>query len=114
VLAQYLVYVCLFTQNLGREASEYLFVNKQGPWAGAELTTGLAKATALHLGVWLPVSKWRHVAIAVGNRFLHKGIWAFQDSGVSGVGAGGEEEPAAEKEDKKKDKEKEITTMAEI
>jgi hypothetical protein len=51
VLAQYLVYVCSFTRNLGREASEYFFVDKQGLWARAELTTGLAKATALHLGV---------------------------------------------------------------
>jgi hypothetical protein len=57
VLAQYLVYMCLFTQNLSREASEYLFINKQGLWAGAELTTRLAKATALHLGVRLLISK---------------------------------------------------------
>jgi hypothetical protein len=33
-LAQYLVFVCLFTRNLGREESEYLFVDKRGPWAG--------------------------------------------------------------------------------
>jgi hypothetical protein len=52
-------------------------VDKQGLWARAELTTGLAEATALHLGVRLPVSEWRHVAIAVGDRFLHKGIRAF-------------------------------------
>jgi hypothetical protein len=37
----------------------------------------LAKATALYLGVWLLVSKWQHVAIAVNDRFLHKGIKAF-------------------------------------
>jgi hypothetical protein len=66
--------VCLFTRNLGHEALEYLFINKQGLWAGAELTTGLAKATVLHLGVRLLISEWRHVAIAVGDRFLHKGI----------------------------------------
>jgi hypothetical protein len=107
VLAQYLVYICPFTRNLGREASEYLFVDKRGPWAGAELTTGLAEATALHLGVRLPVSEWQHVAIAVGDRFLHKGIKAFRDEGVSGAGAGDEEEPP-------EDDEKEITTMAEI
>jgi hypothetical protein len=51
VLAQYLVYMCPFTWNLGREVLEYLFVNKRGLWAGAKLTTGLAKATALYLGV---------------------------------------------------------------
>jgi hypothetical protein len=49
--------VCLFTWNLGREASEYLFINKRGLWARAELMTGLAEATALHLGVWLLVSE---------------------------------------------------------
>jgi hypothetical protein len=57
VLAQYLVYVCSFTRNLGRKALEYLFVNKQGLWARAELTTRLAEATALHLGVRLLISE---------------------------------------------------------
>jgi hypothetical protein len=58
------------------------------------------------------------VAIVVGDRFLHKDIRAFRDGGVSGVGAGGEEEPAAKEEDKEKDKEEdeeeEIMTIAEI
>jgi hypothetical protein len=49
--------MCSFTQNLSYKASEYLFVNKQGLWARAELTIKLAKATALHLGVWLLISK---------------------------------------------------------
>jgi hypothetical protein len=31
VLAQYLAFVCPFTRNLGREESEYLFINKRGP-----------------------------------------------------------------------------------
>jgi hypothetical protein len=89
-------------------------VNKQGLWAGAELTTGLAKAMAFYLGVRLLVSEWRHVAIAVGDRFLHKGIQAFWDGGVSGAGAGGEGEPAAKEEDKKEDEKEKIMTMAEI
>jgi hypothetical protein len=54
------------------------------------------------------------VAIAVSDRFLHKGIQAFQDGGVSGAGAGGKEKPAAKEENKKKNKKKEITTIAEI
>jgi hypothetical protein len=33
-LVQYLVFVCPFMRNLGREESEYLFVDKRGPWAG--------------------------------------------------------------------------------
>jgi hypothetical protein len=57
VLTQYLVYICLFTRNLSYDVSEYLFVNKRGLWAKAELTIRLAKATALHLGVRLLVSK---------------------------------------------------------
>jgi hypothetical protein len=110
VLAQYLVYVCPFTRNLGRDTSEYLFVEKRGPWAGAELTAGLAEVTTLHLGVRLPVSEWRHVAIAVGDRFLHKGIKTFRDEGVCGAGAGaGDDE-----EESPEDDEEEITTMAEI
>jgi hypothetical protein len=32
---------------------------------------------ALYLGVRLPVSEWRHIAIAVSDRFLQKGIRAF-------------------------------------
>jgi hypothetical protein len=114
VLAQYLVYVCLFTRNLGYKTSEYLFVNKQGLWAGAELTTRLAEATALHLGVRLLVSEWRHVAIAVGDCFLHKGIQAFWDSGVSGAGAGDKEELAAKEKDKEKNKKKKIITITKI
>jgi hypothetical protein len=77
VLAQYIVFVYPFTRNLGREESEYLFVDKRGPWAGEQLSVALAEATALYLGVRLPVSEWRHVAIAVGDRFLYKGIKAF-------------------------------------
>jgi hypothetical protein len=77
MLTQYLVYICPFTQNLGCNTLEYLFINKQGLWARAELTIKLAKAIALYLSVQLLISKWRHMAIAVGNRFLYKGIKAF-------------------------------------
>ena len=31
VLAQYLAFICLFTRNVGREESEYLFIDKRGP-----------------------------------------------------------------------------------
>jgi hypothetical protein len=31
VLAQYLAFISPFTRNVGREESEYLFVDKQGP-----------------------------------------------------------------------------------
>jgi hypothetical protein len=51
VLAQYLAFVCPFIHNLGREELEYLFVDKRGPWAGEQLSTALAEATAMHLGV---------------------------------------------------------------
>jgi hypothetical protein len=60
------------------------------------------------------VSEWRHVAIAVGDRFLHKGIRAFWDGSVSGVSAGGEKEPAAKEENKEKDKKEKIITIAKI
>jgi hypothetical protein len=54
------------------------------------------------------------VAIAVGDRFLHKGIRAFQDNSVSGAGAGGKEEPAAKEENKEKNKKEEIIIITEI
>jgi superfamily II DNA helicase RecQ len=109
VLAQYLVYVCPFARNLGRDESEYLFADKRGPWAGAELTVGLAEATARYLGVRLPVSQWRHAAIAVGDRFLHKGVKAFRDQEMPGVDVadGGGDDSDLEDEE-------EITTMAEV
>jgi hypothetical protein len=49
--------MCSFTRNLGCDASEYFFVNKQGLWAKAKLTIRLAEATALYLGVRLLVSE---------------------------------------------------------
>lgn len=67
------------------------------------------RSTALHLGVRLPVSEWRHVAIAVGDRFLHKGIKAFRDPGISGSGAKEGDDEGSSQEDKE-----EITTMAEV
>jgi hypothetical protein len=54
------------------------------------------------------------MAIAVDNRFLYKGIWAFQDGGVSNIGIRGKEKPAAKKKDKKKDKKKEIIIITKI
>jgi hypothetical protein len=84
------VFVYPFTCNLGREESEYLFVDRRGPWAGEQLSAALTKATALHLGVRLPVSEWRYAAITIGDRFLHKGIKAFRDQGVSSAGTKGD------------------------
>ena len=107
VVAQYLAYVCPFVRSLGREESEYLFVDKRGPWAGEELTAGLVEATTLHLGVRLPTSAWRHVAIAVGDRFLHKGVRAFRDQAESGSGDGDDDSGGS-------DDGEEITTMAEV
>jgi hypothetical protein len=46
-----------FTHNFGQEESEYLIIDKRGPWASGELTVGLAKAIALHLGIRLLVSE---------------------------------------------------------
>jgi hypothetical protein len=54
------------------------------------------------------------VAIAVGDCFLHKGIRAFRDGGVSGTGVGGKEELIAKEKNKKKNKKKKITTIAKI
>jgi hypothetical protein len=56
------------------------------------------------------------MAIAVGDRFLYKGIKAFRGDSVSGTGAGAEdkEKPAAEKEEDKKDDKNKITTIAKI
>jgi hypothetical protein len=56
ILAQYIAFISPFTRNLGREESEYLFMDKRSPWARTELTAGLAEATARYLGVRLPVS----------------------------------------------------------
>jgi hypothetical protein len=53
------------------------------------------------------VSEWRHAAIAVVDRFLHKGIKTFRDQGVSGAGADDNKDPS-------QDDEEEITTMAEV
>ncbi|KAH8745513.1 hypothetical protein BGZ57DRAFT_975038 [Hyaloscypha finlandica] len=78
-------------------------------FAGEQLSAALAEATAMHLGVRLPVSEWRHTAIAIGDRFLHKGIKAFRDQGVSGMGAKDDDDEDSSQED-----EEEITTMAEV
>jgi hypothetical protein len=52
----------------------------------------------------------------VNNRFLHKGIKAFQGNGVSGAGAGAKdkEELTAKKEKNEKDNKNKITTMTKI
>lgn len=93
-----------------RDESEYLFADKRGPWAGSELTLGLSYATARHLGVRLPVSQWRHVGIAVGNRFLHKGVNSFRDQELKVEAADGDDN----NDDCDLEDEEEITTMAEV
>ena len=42
----------------------------QGPQAGQELTESLSRATEKHLGMWLTVSGWQHVAIGISTQHL--------------------------------------------
>jgi superfamily II DNA helicase RecQ len=70
LLFQYLVFVRPFARALDRRESEWLFGDSNGPWAGAQLSWELAKATNKHLGVRLTVSMWRHVAIGIAVQRL--------------------------------------------
>jgi hypothetical protein len=69
-VAQYLVRVRLFTRILDYCESEYLFGDLQGLWAGKELSQALGSVTRKHLGVYLRVSGWRHIAIGIATRYL--------------------------------------------
>jgi hypothetical protein len=70
LLFQYLVFVRPFARVLDHRESEWLFGDNRGPWAGAQLSWELAKATNQHLGVRLTVSMWRHVAIGIAVQYL--------------------------------------------
>jgi hypothetical protein len=70
IVAQYLIRVRPFARALDKRESEYLFGDVRGPWAGEELSHELSRTTKKHLGVRLPVSGWRHVAIGIATRHL--------------------------------------------
>ena len=77
VIIQYLVYVLPFSRVVERTKGDFLFADKHGPWIKDQLSGAVAVATAKHLGVRLPVSGWRHVAIAIADEHLRKAsrVW---------------------------------------
>ena len=70
IMAQYLVWIRPFARALDHRESEYLFGDLQGPWAGEQLSQELGRVTRKHLGVYLPGSGWRHVAVGIATRHL--------------------------------------------
>lgn len=104
ILVQYLVYVRPFARALplDRRESEYVFGDKQGPWAGEQLSQQLSEQTKKHLGVRLTVSGWRHVAIGIGTRHLTRAskTWEKDDEddvedGVADFAEGDDQEELA-------------------
>jgi hypothetical protein len=65
-----LIRVRPFARALNKRESEYLFGDVGGLWAGEELSYELSCTTKKHLGVRLPVSGWRYVAIGIVTRHL--------------------------------------------
>lgn len=70
ILVQYIVHVRKFARALDRRESEYLFRDARGLWAGEELSRELKTTTGKHLGVKLPVSSWRQIAVGIAKCYL--------------------------------------------
>ncbi|KAH8800167.1 hypothetical protein F5884DRAFT_862875 [Xylogone sp. PMI_703] len=72
IIIQYLVYIRTFTRVLDWRASEYLFTDERGPWAGEELSRQLARDSQKYLGIRLTARGYQQVAIGIALRKLKR------------------------------------------